>query len=106
MKSSLRCCCGAQAEYSVCVLVLSLGVRPRRQRYSRAQTFCAACIQRLLDEVPRTASCIQESLTSAYTAIADTLGTESHPQPASECGIDRQREVSTNEPEVVRCDQR
>ena len=103
MKPSL-CGCGARAGYSVSVLVSSLGLRPRRQKCGRAKTFCAACIQRLLDGVPRTASGIQESLTLAYTAIADTLGTESHPQPASECGIDRQHEVSTNEPEVVRCD--
>ena len=106
MKPSLCCCCGAQAEYSICVLVSSLGVRPRRQKCGRAQTLCAACIQRLLEEVPRAASGIQESLTQAYTAIANTLGTESHPQPASECGIDRQHEVSTNEAEVMRCDKR
>ena len=105
MKPSL-CRCGGRAEYSVCVLVSSLGVRPRRQKCGRSQSFCTACIRRLVEERSGMASGIQESLTEAYTAIANTLGKESHPQPASECGIDRQHEVSTNEPEVMRCDQR
>ena len=106
MKPSL-CGCGAPAEYSVCVLVSTLGMRPRRQKCGRAQTFCGACIQKLLAERwTLDASIIQESLGQAYTAIAHTLGTESHPQSASECGIDRQHGVSRNEPEVVRCDKR
>ncbi len=103
MKPSL-CRCGARAEYSVCVLVSTLGLRPRRQKCGRAQTFCAACIQKLLSERWRMeASGIQESLRQAYTTIAVRSGAESNPQQASECAIDREQEVGANEPEVIRC---
>ena len=106
MKPS-RCGCGERAEYSVCVLVSSLGVRPRRQKCGPAQAFCGACIQKLLtDRWSLEASGFQESLTRAYTAIGSTLGTESHLQPASECGIDRQHEGAMIAPEVMRCDKR
>jgi hypothetical protein len=105
MKPSSRGC-GARAEYSVCVLASSLGVRPRRQQCGHAQTFCGACIQRLPDDRSGIPSGIQESLTQAYTAIANTLETESHPHSASECGIDRQHEVSMGEQEVMRCGKR
>jgi hypothetical protein len=66
------CHCGAPAEYSICVLVSSLGVRPRRQKCGFAHTFCAACIQKLLYERWSVdASGVRESLRQAYTAIAD-----------------------------------
>ena len=103
MKPSV-CRCGARAEYSVCVLVSSLGLRPRRQKCGRAQIFCAACIQELLsDRWSMEALGVQESLTDAYTAIADARGAESNRHRASECAIDRKQEVGANEPEVIRC---
>ncbi len=103
MKPS-RCRCGARAEYSVCVLVSTLGLRPPRQKCGRAQAFCAACIQSLVSSRWRMdASGVQESLREAYTAIADASGAESNPHRASECAIDREQEVRMDEPEVIRC---
>jgi hypothetical protein len=69
MKPAL-CSCVAWAEFSICVLVSTLGIRPRRQKCGGAQLFCAVCIQRLLAEQwMECAGAVQQSLTSAYTAI-------------------------------------
>jgi hypothetical protein len=70
------CSCGAPADYSVCVLVSSLGVRPRQQKCGRAQLFCASCILRRLVQrcADRGASGVQESLRSAYTALLGSSG--------------------------------
>ena len=79
MKPSL-CGCGARAEYSVSVLVSSLGVRPRRQKCGAAQLFCAACIQQLLaGRWILGAGGVGESLRRAYTAIAGHSPAELHP---------------------------
>lgn len=103
MKAPL-CRCGARAEYSVCVLVSTLGLRPRRQKCGRADVFCAACIQKLLfDRWRMDASGLRESLGNAYTAIAECSEAESNRHTASECAIDRGQGVGTNEPEVIRC---
>ena len=98
------CRCGARAQYSVCVLASTLGLRPRRQKCGRGVAFCAACIQKLLSERwSMNARGIQESLREAYTSIAGHSGAESNPHTASECAIDREQEVGTDEPEVIRC---
>ena len=69
MKTS-QCICGARAEYSVCVLVSTLGVRPRHQKCGRAQLFCASCMQQLLaKQWNHGASGMKESLSSAYTEL-------------------------------------
>ena len=100
----LLCRCGARAQYSVCVLVSTVGLRPRRQKCGRAQAFCTACIQRLLQERGgMEASGIRESLRQAYTTIAVRSGAESNPHTASECAIDREQEVGTDELEVFKC---
>ena len=79
MKLSL-CPCGPPAAYSVCVLVSTLSVQPRRQKCGRAQAFCAACIQKLLaNRWGMDASGIEESLREAYTAIAGHSRAELHP---------------------------
>jgi hypothetical protein len=103
MKPSI-CRCGAPAEYCLCVLVSSLGVRPRHQKCGRAQVFCVACIQKLLFDRWRVdASGVQESLRQAYTAIAHRPGAKSNHASGLECAIDREEQVGTNEPEVIRC---
>lgn len=80
------CRCGARARYSVCVLVSSLGVRPRQQKCGNAHAFCAACMQQLLHERWSTgASGLRESLRQAYTAIADRLTAESKQRAAPKC---------------------
>ena len=64
------CRCGARAEYSVCVLVSTLGLRPRRQKCGRARLFCASCMRELVNEqCGHTASEVLESLRSAYTTL-------------------------------------
>jgi hypothetical protein len=99
MKPS-RCGCGARAEYSICVLVSTLGLRLRRQKCGRGMAFCSACIQTLLSERwGLNASAVHESLRQAYTTIAECSGAESNPHTASECAIDREQEVGTSEPE-------
>lgn len=83
------CHCGACAQYSVCVLISSLGVRPRHQKCGIAHAFCAACIHQLLHERwSLGASGMQESLRQAYTAIADRLREESEQQPEPKCAKD------------------
>ncbi len=105
MKPSL-CRCGALAEYSVCMLVSTLGLRPRRQKCGRAEVFCAVCIQNLLSKRwGMEASGVQESLRQAYTAIAEYSGAESDAHRASECGIDR-AQIGTNESGAIRCGKR
>ena len=88
------CRCGAPAAYSICALVSSLGVSPRRQKCGIAQPFCTACIQKLLTQQwINHARSVQESLEQAYTAITDHLRAESHPQLASKRGIEQQHEM-------------
>ncbi len=100
------CRCGARAEYSVCVLASTLGLRPRRQKCGRAEVFCAACIQKLLDEQwLNQARNVQESLKEAYTEVAAHLRAESHPQLASNRGIDQQHERFMGQ-EGLRCSRR
>ena len=85
MKPSL-CPCGAPAEYSVCVLVSTLRVRPRRQKCGRAQLFCAACIQRpLTEEGGAGAHELQQSLGSAYTAVFEHSTPESESMRMKKC---------------------
>lgn len=50
MKPSL-CRCGARAEYSVCVLVSTLGLRLRRQKCGRGQAFCSLYIDAPVGEM-------------------------------------------------------
>jgi hypothetical protein len=93
MKRSI-CLCGVSAAYSICVLVSSLGVSPRRQKCGVARPFCAACIQKLFSERwLDQARNVQESLREAYTEVAEQLRAESHPQLASKPGIDQQHEM-------------
>jgi hypothetical protein len=75
MKPAL-CPCGASAEYSVCVLVSTLSVRPRRQKCGHAQLFCASCIQSLVAEQgdDHGTSAMRGSLRSAYTALLEISG--------------------------------
>jgi hypothetical protein len=93
MKRS-NCRCGAPAQYSFCVLVSSLGVSRRRQKCGIAQACCTACIQKLFSErwIDHARE-VQESLEQAYTAIAERLRAEAHPQLASNRGIEQQHEM-------------
>jgi len=64
------CSCGEPAEYSLCVLVSTLAVRPRRQKCGRARLLCAACMRELVNnQCHHAASGVLESLRSAYTAL-------------------------------------
>ena len=88
------CRCGAPAAYSICVLVSTLGIRPRRHRCGSGQAFCASCIQKLLNERWLDhARLVQESLEEAYTKVAEHLRAESHPQLESKRGIEQQHEM-------------
>ena len=97
MKRSV-CRCGTPAAYSICMLVSSLGISPRRQKCGVARPFCAACIQKLLHEQwPDQALNVQQSLREAYTGVAEHLRAESYPQLASNRGIDQQHEMFTGQ---------
>jgi hypothetical protein len=64
------CSCGRPAEYSLCGLISTLGVRPRRQKCGRARLFCTSCMRELVnDQCHHAASRVLESLRSAYTAL-------------------------------------
>ena len=83
MKPAL-CSCGARAEFSICVLISTLGVRPRRQKCGRGQLFCAVCIQRLIaKQWMECTGAVQQSLRTAYTAIAGDSRDASHAESMS-----------------------
>ena len=74
------CSCGRPAEYSLCVLVSTLAVRPRRQKCGRAQLLCASCMRELVNkQCHHTASGVLESLRSAYTALVEISEPLVHP---------------------------
>ena len=75
------CSCGKPAEYSLCVLVSTLAVRPRRQKCGRARLLCVACIERLVAEHcgSNRASGVLESLRSVYTALLQISEPLVHP---------------------------
>jgi hypothetical protein len=74
------CSCGKPAEYSLCVLVSTLGVRPRPQQCGRAQLFCASCMRELVNDQSHNASSgVLESLRSAYTALLELSEPLVHP---------------------------
>jgi hypothetical protein len=73
---SLRSCsqCGRPAVVSLCHLLSTVGITPRKQKCGTAIPYCSACIQRLL-ELLRVSehSALQElsqPLSEAYTALA------------------------------------
>jgi hypothetical protein len=74
------CSCGKPAGYSLCVLVSTLAVRPRRQKCGRAQLFCAACMRKLANDKCHIAdSGVLESLRTAYTALVEISEPLVHP---------------------------
>lgn len=68
----MKCClhCECLAEFSLCMIVSTLGVSNRRQRCTTALPFCASCLQRLLreDEVS-TSAYLRRALSEAYRAL-------------------------------------
>ena len=98
------CPCGAQAEYSVLRTSVNSGPAPATPEvWSRESLLCGPYTEAPIGAMDLDASGVQASLRSAYTAIADASGAECDPHLASECAIDREQEVGTNEPEVTRC---
>ena len=83
----LRSCsqCGNPAAFSLCSLLSTVAVTPRRQKCSAATLYCSACIQRLAGLLRTSGhSALHElspPLSEAYTALAR----------ASECDADGRR---------------
>jgi len=76
---------GAPAQFSLVVVLSTLGVTPRTQKCARAILRCKSCLQALLAGLKDHASpSLAESLSQAFTAIAGTSGrTEDHPRVTS-----------------------
>lgn len=72
---SLRLCsqCGAPAAFSLCTLISTVAVSPRRQKCGIASLYCSGCIQRLAELLgtsdPSTLQALSQPLTEAYTAL-------------------------------------
>jgi|GraSoi2013_115cm_1033766.scaffolds.fasta_scaffold193415_2 hypothetical protein len=73
---TLRSCsqCGKPATFSMCSLLSTVAVTPRRQKCGIATLYCSACIQRLailLETSGHSAlQTLSQSLIGAYTALA------------------------------------
>jgi hypothetical protein len=68
MKRCLHC--GSLAEFSLCIVVSTLGVSNRRQKSTTALPFCASCLQRVFsDREFRAPARVGEALNEAYRAL-------------------------------------
>ena len=73
---SLRLCsqCGAPAAFSLCNLISTVAVSPRRQKCGIASLYCSGCIQRLTELLEACGHSslenLGQSLNEAYTALA------------------------------------
>lgn len=74
MKRCLHCEC--PAEFSLCMIVSTLGNSNRRQKCTTALPFCASCLQRILAGSEVSASIrIRRALSDAYLALTqDSVG--------------------------------
>lgn len=80
MKPCLQC--GSPAQFSLCIVVSTLGVSNRRQKCTKARSFYASCLQRVFTPGdPCSSNRIMEALGEAYRALtshslsqADTVG--------------------------------
>jgi hypothetical protein len=73
---TLRSCsqCGSPAAFSMCNLLSTVGITPRRQKCGIATLYCSACIQRLVGLLEASGHSalqnVSQSLSEAYTALA------------------------------------
>jgi hypothetical protein len=68
----VKCClhCGGPAEFSLCVIISTVGVSSRRQKCTTALPFCASCLQRVFGEGEGNASRrIREACQAAFRAL-------------------------------------
>ena len=74
----LRVCsqCGNPAAFSLCNLISTVAITPRKQKCGIATLYCAACIQRVVELLATSGDSplhnFSESLRGAYTALAAT----------------------------------
>jgi hypothetical protein len=72
---TLRPCsqCGSPAAFSLCHLLSTVAVTPRKQKCGTAIPYCSACIQRLLELLQTSGHSalleLSQSLHEAYTAL-------------------------------------
>src|SRR5579863_3722380 len=68
MKPCLHC--GSTAEFSLCIVLSTLGVSNRRQKCTAALAFCASCLQRIFTDSEVSVSArIREALKEAHRAL-------------------------------------
>ena len=73
---NLRSCsqCANSAAFSLCHLLSTVAVTPRKQKCGNAIPYCSACIQRLLDLLSVSEYLalqeLSQPLSEAYTALA------------------------------------
>lgn len=72
---TLRLCsqCGAPAAFSLCNLISTVAVSPRRQKCGIASLYCSGCIQRLAELLGTSGhsalQALSQPLDEAYTAL-------------------------------------
>lgn len=72
------CCskCGGPAEYTLNVIVSTLGISPRGQQTSKIVPFCSACMSTLFEtSVPKVVRVFLEVVNTAYTTLTDAIKT-------------------------------
>lgn len=68
MKPCLQC--GSPAQFSLCIVISTLGVSNRRQKCTKARSLCASCLQRVFTiGAPCSSAGIAEALGEAYRAL-------------------------------------
>lgn len=73
---NLRLCsqCGNPAVLSLCHLLSTIAVTPRKQKCGTSTLYCSACIQRLVSRLETSGHSalreLSQSLLEAYTALA------------------------------------
>ena len=69
-KDSSKCReCGVAAQFTLCMLVSTLGVSPRRQKCTKSVPICSACIQAFSVRLGKLPSGLVAPLNEAYTEL-------------------------------------
>ncbi len=74
--------CGSPAEFSICVLLSTIGKPGRQQKCTASIPYCNACLKGLIDELSTlTPPALSERVNTAFTAIVGHSQTQSEPIP-------------------------
>jgi hypothetical protein len=79
--------CSRPASFSLCLLLSTLGIRPRVQRASGSVLFCRACLQTLIDSLSGSQPEVHSLLSGSFSRMPESLfasTSRSHPEVSKE----------------------